>query len=100
MLATHYCVQMQKNLRNKQTELNEIIKNEKNKPNLDQHKINKAHQHLQDIENYKTTGSIMRNKEKIILEKEKPKNFFFDQEKQKQKQKTIKNYKYNKMMKP
>ena len=56
---------MQKNLRNKQTELNEIIKNEKNKPNLDQHKINKAHQHLQDIENYKTTGSIMRSKERL-----------------------------------
>ena len=29
ILATHYCVQMQKNIRNKQTELTEIIKNEK-----------------------------------------------------------------------
>ena len=47
ILATHYCVQMQKNIRNKQTELTEIIKNEKNKPNLDQHQINKANQHLQ-----------------------------------------------------
>ena len=29
ILATHYCVQMQKNIRNKQTELTEIIQNEK-----------------------------------------------------------------------
>ena len=42
------------------------------------------------MKSYKITGSIIRSKENIILEQEKPNNFFFDQEKQKQKQKTIK----------
>ena len=79
MLATHYCVQMQKNIRNKQTELTQLIKNEKNKPNPNWHKINPAHQHLQDIDNYKTTGSIILSKEKTTLEQEKPNKFFFDQ---------------------
>ena len=88
--ATHYCVLLQKNIRNKQTKLTQFIKNENIKPNPDQHKINKAHQHFEDIENYKTTGSIIRSKEKLIVEQEKPNKFFYDQEKQKQKQKTIK----------
>ena len=37
------------------------------------------------MKSYKITGSIIRSKEKIILEQEKPNNFCFDQEKQKQK---------------
>ena len=80
---------MQKNIRNKQAELTHFINIEKTKQNLDQNKIGKARQHLQDIEKNKTTGSIIRSKEKLILEREKPNKFFFDQEKQKQKQKTI-----------
>ena len=67
------------------------------KPNRDQNMINKAHQHLQDIENYETTGSIIHSKEKLILEQEKPNQFFFYQEKQKQK--TIKKLKNDKIMK-
>ena len=82
---------MQRNVRNKQTELTWLIKNEKNKPNPNQHKINSAHQYLQDIDNYKTKGLIIRSKERIILEQEKPNKYFFDQEKQKQK--TIKQLK-------
>ena len=88
MLATQYCVQMQKNIRNKQEELTQFITIEKTKPNPNQDKIQKAHQHLQDVDNYKISGSIIRSKEKIILEQEKPNKFFFDQEKQNQKQKT------------
>ena len=52
------------------------------KNNPDQNKINKAHQHLQDIEAYKINGTILRSKEKVIVEQQKTKNFFFDQEKQ------------------
>ena len=88
MLATQYCEQMQKNIRNKQEELTQFITTEKTKPNPHQYKIQKAHQHLQDVDNYKISGSIIRSKEKIILEQEKPNKFFFDQEKQNQKQKT------------
>ena len=51
MLATHYCVQMQKNINHKQTELMEFIKAKKSKPNPYQNKINNAYQHVQDIDN-------------------------------------------------
>ena len=85
MLATQYCVQMQKNIRNKQDELTQFITIEKTKANPNQDKIQEAHQHLQDIDNYKISGSIIRSKEKMILEQEKPNKFFFHQEKQKQK---------------
>ena len=83
MLATQYCVQMQKNIRNKQDELTQFITIEKTKANTNQDKIQEAHQHLQDIDHYKISGSIIHSKEKMILEQEKPNTFFFDQEKQK-----------------
>ena len=64
----------------------------KEKP--DQNKINTAQHHLQDVQNYKISASIIRSKEKLILEQEKQNKFFFDREKQKQsnykKYKTIK----------
>ena len=43
MLATQYCVQMQKNIRNKQDELTQFIATEKAKPNPNQDKIQEAH---------------------------------------------------------
>ena len=55
MLATQYCVQIQKNIRNKQDEPAQFITIEKTKPNPNQDKI-QAHQHLQDIDNYKISG--------------------------------------------
>ena len=60
MLATQYCVQMQKNIRNKQDELTQFIAIEKD---------------LQDIDNYKVSRSIIRSKEKIILDQEKTSRF-------------------------
>ena len=78
MLATQYCVQMQKNIRNKQDELTQFITIEKTKPKPNQDKIQEAHQHLPDIGNYKISGSIICSKEKIILDQEKPNKFFFD----------------------
>ena len=92
MLATQYCVQMQKNIRIRKTRLIDLIKMEKQKTNPDQHKINIAHQQLPDINNYKITGSIIQSKKKLILEQEKPNKFFFDQ---KQKSKTIKQLQKN-----
>ena len=56
----------------------------KQKP--DQNKINTAQHHLQDVQNYKISASIIRSKEKLILEQEKQNKFFFDREKQKAKQ--------------
>ena len=48
MLATHYCVEMQKNIPNKQEELTQFLSSEKMKQNPDQSKTNKAQKHLQD----------------------------------------------------
>ena len=78
---------MQKKKRNKQNELTQFITIEKTKPNPNQDKIKKAHQHLQDIGSYKISGSIIHRIEKMILEQEKPNKFFFHQEKQKQSKK-------------
>ena len=82
MFATQYCVQMRNNTHNKLDELTQFITIEKTKANPNQDKIQEADQHLQDIANYKISGSIIHSKEKI-LEQEKPNKFSFDQEKQK-----------------
>ena len=83
MLATQYCVQIEKNIHNKQDELTQFVTTEKTKPHPNEEKIQEAHQHLQDIDNQKISRSIIRCKEKMILEQEKPNKFFFDQEKRK-----------------
>ena len=57
-----------KNVPNKQEELAQFLNTEKMKQNPDQSKINKAQQHLQDTQNYKTTASIIRSNEKLITE--------------------------------
>ena len=45
---------------------------------------------MQDTDNYKIHGTIIRSKEKIILNEEKPTKYFFIQEKQKKIKKHIK----------
>ena len=64
MLATQCYLQMQKSIRNKQDELTQFIAIGKIKPITNQDKIQEAHQHLQDIDNYKISGSIICSKEK------------------------------------
>ena len=64
MLATQCCVQMQKNIRTKQDELTQFVTIEKTKPNSNQDKFQETHQHLQDIDNYKISRSIICRKEK------------------------------------
>ena len=56
-------------------------------PNI--HKIEQYQQNLEDIENYETQGTIIRNKEKLILNEEKPAKYLFVLEKQKQNKKHI-----------
>ena len=94
MFATQYCVQMQKNIHNKLDELTQFITIEKTKTNPNQDKIQETDQHLQDIANYKISGSIIHSEE-TILEQEKPHKFSFDQEKQKtiKQLQTIENHK-------
>ena len=59
------------------------------KPNIE--KIEKYQQILDEINNYKIQGTIIKSKEKLILDEEKPTEFFFQQEnKNKTKKKTKK----------
>lgn len=41
------------------------------KQNPDLNRINKAQNHLQDIQDYKSTGTIIRSREKLIIEQVK-----------------------------
>ena len=90
MLSIHYCVESKKNIRNKQEQLTLFLNTEKMKQDPDLNKTNKAQNQLEDIQNFKDTGSIIRSREKLIIKQEKPNKYFFDHEKQKQKNKTIK----------
>lgn len=41
------------------------------KQNPDLNRINKAQNHLQDIQDYKSTGTIIQSREKLIIEQVK-----------------------------
>ena len=56
-----------KKQKKKQEELTQFLSTEKMKQNPDLKKINKSQNHLQDIQNYKATGSIIRSREKLII---------------------------------
>ena len=73
----------------KQQDLIFYITQEKSKLTQNIEKINKYQQELNEIENYKTEGTIIRSKEKVILNEEKPTKYFYTQEKQKQTKKNI-----------
>ena len=83
MIIIEYCTKRNKEINQKQQTLIQNITKEKSKINPNTDIINKQQQDLQDIENYKITGTII-SKEKIILNEEKPTKFFYAQEKQKQ----------------
>ena len=52
--------------------------------NQTSHKLKNTKQNLEEIENYKTQGTIIRPKKKITLNQEKTTKHFFIQEKQKE----------------
>ena len=90
-LAIEYCTRKNQKITKKKTTLATRILQEKIKLKPDIEKIEKYQQSLDEINNYKIQGTIIKSKEKLILEEEKPTKFFFLQEKQKQNKKTIKN---------
>ena len=83
-IIIEYCTKRNKEINQKQQTLIENITKEKSKINSNIEIINKYQQELNEIENYTLTGTIIRSKEKIILNEEKPTKFFYSQEKQKQ----------------
>ena len=88
-IIIEYCTKRNKEINQKQQTLIENITKEKSKINSNIEIINKYQQELNEIENYRLTGTIIRSKEKIILNEEKPTKFFYSQEKQKQIKKSI-----------
>ena len=88
-IIIEYCTKRNKEINKKQQTLIENITKEKSKINPNIEIVNKHQQELNEIENYKLTGTIIRSKEKIILNEEKPTKFFYSQEKQKQIKKSI-----------
>lgn len=89
MLSIKYSTILNQNIKIAQEETtNEIIK-EKQKETPDLNKISKLHNQLKDIENYKKQGTVIRSKEKIIIEQEQANKYFFDEEKTKEKKKTV-----------
>ena len=83
-----FCTRKKKQINKKQRDLIFYITQEKSKliPNIE--KMNKYQQELNEIENYKTEGTIIRSKEKVILNEEKPTKYFYTQEKQNKQKKT------------
>ena len=84
-----FCTRKNKQINKKQQDLIFYITQEKSKltPNIE--KINKYQQELNEIENYKTEGTIIRSKEKVSLNEEKPTKYFYTQEKKTTKNKNI-----------
>ena len=67
MLAIDYCVETKKKTKEKNRKNLQFLSTEKMKQNPDLKEINKSQNHLQDIQNYKATGSIIRSREKLII---------------------------------
>ena len=59
-----------------------VIDNEKTKVTPNQDNIDNWQKALNDIDHYKVQGPIIRSKEKIIINEEKPTKYFYQQEKQ------------------
>ena len=93
MILIRYSTILNQNIKKAQEEATNKILLEKQKeiPNLN--KIKELYNQLEDMQNYKKQGTIIRSKEKLILEQEQPSKYFFEQEKSKQKKKTIPNLK-------
>ena len=89
-IAIEYCTKRNNEINQKYNKLIKNINEEKLKSQPDPTKIEHYQTELEEIENYKIHGTIIRSKEKRILNEEKATKYFFIQEKQKQTKKTNK----------
>ena len=83
-ITIEYFTKKNKEINNRYNKLIQDINDEKLKPHPDYKKIEQNQIELEDIDDYKTNGAVIRSQEKIILNEEKPTKYFFLQEKQKQ----------------
>ena len=83
-ITIEYFTKKNKEINNRYNKLIQDINDEKLKPHPDYKKIEQNQIELEDIDDYKTNGAVIRSQEKITLNEEKPTKYFFLQEKQKQ----------------
>ena len=89
LISKDYCEKRSTQIKELENRLKTDINNEENKNRPDRTKIEQLQKRIDEIEHYKIQGSVIRSKEKMLFNEEKPNKFFFEQEKTKQNKKTI-----------
>ena len=72
MLAIKYSKQQNSNLKKQQEKLTKQIMQEKAKYSPNQNNIDIWQEQLPELENYRAQGAVIRSKEKMIINEEKP----------------------------
>ena len=90
ILAIKFSTEKNQKINNKLQKLTNSILQEKNKEQSNKINIENWQNQINDIENYKTQGIIIRSKEMTIINEETPNKYFYLQEQQKQIKKHIK----------
>ena len=72
MLAIKYSKQQNSNLKKQQEKLTKQIMQEKAKHSPNQNNIDIWQEQLPELENYRAQGAVIRSKEKMIINEEKP----------------------------
>ena len=89
-MAIKFSTEKNQKINNKLQKLTNSILQEKNKEQSNKINIENWQNQINDIENYKTQGTIIRSKEMTIINEETPNKYFYLQEQQKQAKKHIK----------
>ena len=90
MFAIKFSAIKNQNINKQHKNLTKNILQEKIKTNPDKNKIEKWQRSIENLENYKTQGTVIRSKGRFIVTDEKSTKYFYQQEKQKQAKKQIK----------
>ena len=72
MLAIKYSKQQNSNLKKQQEKLTKQIMQEKTKHSPNQNNIDIWQEQLPELENYRAQDAVIRSKEKMIINEEKP----------------------------
>ena len=89
-MAIKFSTEKKQKINNKLQKLTNSILQEKNEIEPNKINIENWQDQINDIENYKTQGTIIRSKEMTIINEETPNKYFYLQEQQKQIKKHIK----------
>ena len=84
-MAIRFSTEKNQKINNKLQKLTNSILQEKNKDQPNKTNIENWQNQINDIENHKTQGTIIRSKEITIINEEIPNKYFYLQEQQKHK---------------